>query len=225
MGTIVARRKTASLEDQERPETLADLLRRLGNIPARRVRLEPAPGTATERDLLRNNEGKFKTAICELVDGTLVEKPMGWEESAIAGLIIQALLNFVRPRRLGTVLAPDGMLRLVPGLVRVPDVSFLVRGKLTRYRRGGQRIPPVAADLAVEVISKSNTKAEITRKLTEYFAAGTRLVWIVDPKTRTVRVYRAPGESVVLGLEDVLDGGDVLPGFQLSVRDVFSLED
>ncbi len=129
------------------------------------MRLHPAPGTATERDLLLNNESPLKTAICELVDGTLVEKPMGWEESAIAVLIGHFLVAFAKPRRLGTVLGADGMLRLVPGLVRVPDVSYLARGKLTRYQRGGQRIPSVAADLAVEVISKSNTKAEIARKL------------------------------------------------------------
>src|SRR6516225_6795884 len=123
MATVTARRKPTITQD--RPETVADLLRRLGNVPA-----HPPLGAATEQDLIRNNESKFKTAICELVDGCLVEKPMGWEEAAIAGLIIQALLNFVRPRRLGTVLAPDGMLRLVPGLLRAPDVSFLARGKL-----------------------------------------------------------------------------------------------
>jgi Uma2 family endonuclease len=79
------------------------------------------------------------------------------------------------------------MLRLVPGLVLLPDVSFLARGKLTRYQRGGTRIPSIAADVTVEVISKSNPKAEIARKMTEYLAAGTRLMWVVDPKTRTVR--------------------------------------
>jgi Uma2 family endonuclease len=223
MATVTARRKRTVTP--ARPETVADLLRRLGNVPAHRVRLHPPPGTATERDLIRNNESMFKTAICELVDGCLVEKPMGWEESAIAFLIGHALLTFTKPRRLGTVLGPDGMLRLVPGLLRAPDVSFLARGKLTRYKRGGQRFPSVAADLAVEVISKSNTKAEIARKLDEYFAAGTRLAWVVDPKTQTVRVHTAPRESVVLGLDGILDGGDVVPGFRLPVRDVFELED
>ena len=187
------------------------------------MRLHPAPGTATERDVLSNNESPLKTAICELVDGTLVEKPMGWEESAIAVLISHFLIAFAKPRKLGTVLGADGMLRLVPGLVRVPDVSFVARGKLTRYQRGGQRIPSVAADLAVEVISKSNTKAEIARKLDEYFAAGTRLAWVVDPKTKTVRVHTAPRESVILGVGDNLDGGDVLPGLRLPVRDVFEI--
>ena len=222
MATATTRRQPRTVA--ERPETIADLLRRLGNIPADRVRLQPPPGTATEDDLIRNNESRFRTAICELVDGTLVEKPVGWEESAVAGLIIQALLNFVGPRKLGTVLAPDGMLRLVPGLVRIPDVSFLARGKLTRYKRGGQRIPSLAADLAVEVISRKNTKAEIARKLDEYFTAGTRLAWVVDPKTETVRVHTAPKEWVVKRMGDVLDGGDVLPGFQLPVQDVFNVD-
>jgi Uma2 family endonuclease len=222
MATVTARRKPRPIAD--RPETVADLLRRLGNVPAHRVRLHPPPGTATERDVLRQNAAKFKTAICELVDGTLVEKPVGWEESAIALLIAHALLTFTKPRRLGTVLGADGMLRLVPGLIRVPDVSFLARGKVTRYKRGGQRVPSVAADLAVEVLSRSNTKAEIARKLEEYFAAGTRLAWVVDPKTQTVRVHTSPRESIVLGLDGILDGGDVLPGFRLLVRDLFDVD-
>ena len=216
---------SALLSALERPETLADLLRRLGNLPAHRVRLKPTPGTATEHDVLRNNESKFRAAICELVDGTLVEKPTGWEESAIAGFIIQALLNFVRPRKLGNVLPPDGMLQLVPGLVRIPDVSFLARGKLARNKRGGSRIPSVAADLAVEVMSKSNTTAEIARKIAEYFAAGTHLVWIVNPRTQSVRVHTSPRKSVTFGIDDVLDGGDVLPGLKIPVRDIFRLDD
>jgi Uma2 family endonuclease len=220
MATVSARGRSRPASDQ--PETLADLLRRLGHIPARRVRLHPAPGTATERDLIRNNESKLKTAICELVDGTLVEKAMGWQESAIAALIIRAILNFAVPRRLGTVLGADGMLRLVPGLVRAPDVSFIARGKLSRSKHGGQPIAPVAADLAVEVISKSNTKAEIARKMREYFAAGTRLSWTVDPKTRTVRVYTSGEEYTEAGLTDVLDGGEVLPGLRLPVRELFA---
>ena len=223
MASVASRPRSPRIDN--RPETVADLLRKLGNIPAHRVRLHPPPGTATEKDLIRNNESMFRTAICELVDGTLVEKPVGWEESAITALICQFVLNFVRPRKLGTVLGADGMLRLVPGLLRAPDVSFLVRGRLKRYKNGGERYPSLAADLAVEVESKGNTKAEIARKMVEYFAAGTRLAWVVDPKTMTVRVHTAPQESIVLGIDDVLDGGAVLPGFQLAVRDVFELEE
>jgi Uma2 family endonuclease len=225
MATASATKQHKPTPVQERPETLADLLKRLGNIPANRVRLRPAPGTATEEDVIRNNESLFRTALCELVDGTLVEKPVGWEESAIAILIARFLGNFVQPRKLGTVLGSDGMLRLVPGLMRAPDVSFIARGRLKRYKKGGERYPSIGADLAVEVYSKSNTKAEIGRKLKEYFAAGTRLAWIVDPKTETVRVHRSPEEFVVLKVGDVLDGGDVLPGFQVPVQELFELDD
>ena len=86
---------------------------------------------------------------------------MGWNESAIACLIIHAILSFTRPRKLGKVLGPDGMQRLVPGLIRVPDVSYFARGKLTRSQHGATPVAPLAGDLVVEVVSKSNTKAEI----------------------------------------------------------------
>ena len=82
----------------------------------------------------------------------------------------------------------------------------------------------MAADLAVEVVSRKNTKAEIARKLDEYFAAGTSLAWVVEPKTQTVRVYTSPRDWVVKRIGDVLDGGAVLPGFQLLVRDVFNVD-
>lgn len=216
---------TRSSQHDAPPQSLADLLRRLGNIPARRVRLHPPPGTATEEDAIRNNESPSRTAICELVDGTLVEKAMGWEESAIAILIARLLGNHAHPRDLGTILGADGMLRLVPGLMRAPDVSFIVRGRLKRYKRGGKRYPSIGPDLAVEVISKSNTRGEIARKLVEYFAAGTRLAWVVDPKTETVRVHLDPKESTILQAGDVLDGGEVLPGLQIAVEDIFDLED
>jgi Uma2 family endonuclease len=222
MTTASARKPAAALDH---PENVAQLLRRLGNIPAFRVRLQPPIGTATEKDLVRYNESKSKTAICELVEGTLVEKAMGWNESEIAGLIIHAILSFTRPRKLGKVLTPDGMQRVAPGLVRVPDVSYFARGKLTRSQHGAMSVAPLVGDLVVEVVSKSNTKAEIARKLTEYFAAGSRLAWVVEPKPQTVRVHTAPGEFVVLGLDDWLDGGNVLPGFRLAVRELFETEE
>ena len=133
------------VDPASRPANVAELLRRLGRIPASRVRLQPPPGTATEKDLVRINESKFKTAICELVDGTLVEKAMGWNESEIAILIAVALSNFSRPRKLGRVLGADGMQRMVPGLIRIPDVSFFARGRLLRSRDGARRSHPLPA--------------------------------------------------------------------------------
>jgi Uma2 family endonuclease len=79
----------------------------------------------------------------------------------------------------------------------------------------------VAPDLAVEVLSEGNTPQEMNRKLHEYFQAGTRLVWYVDPAARTVTVYESIDRATPLGEHDVLDGGDVLPGFKLSIGELF----
>jgi Uma2 family endonuclease len=106
---------------REAPATVGDLLKRLGDIPAGRVRWHPTPGTATEKDVIEALDREDR--LCELVEGTLVEKPMGYEESDIAGLILTALNNFVRPRKLGIVTGADGTIKLFAGLIRIPDVA------------------------------------------------------------------------------------------------------
>jgi Uma2 family endonuclease len=198
--------------------TVADLLDGLGRVPPRRVRWSPLPGTATERDLLAALARK--DGLCELIDGALVEKTMGFDESCLTGLLIAALVNHVARHRLGVVSAPDGLIRLAPGLVRAPDVAFTSRARL-RGRKKGDPILHVAPDLAVEILSKSNTRREMDRKLREYFAAGTLLVWYVDPRARTVRVYSSPDRPTLLTASDTLDGSPVLPGFLLPLRDLF----
>jgi Uma2 family endonuclease len=216
--------RTKLRESTAKNSTVADLIRSLGNVPAQRVRIVPSPGTATESDLLANNEDAFRGAMCELVAGTLVEKPTGIEESEIASLLIIALGNFVYPQRLGMLLAPDGMLRLMPGLVRAPDVSFISRESYPDGKKPTEPIAPMAPDLAVEILSKSNSRTEMNRRLREYFDAGTRVVWYVDPRKMTIRVYTSPSESVTLGIADHLDGGVVLPGFRMAVRELFERE-
>jgi Uma2 family endonuclease len=207
-------------EPASRPETVADLLRRLGNIPARRVRLHPTPGTATERDLSAANESKARTALYELVEGTLVEKGIGYEESEIALLIAIHLGNFILPRNLGILTGEAGMMRTT-SQVRAPDVAFLSLDRFPGGKRPKGPIAPVGPDLAVEVLSKSNTKKEMALKLDEYFASGTKLAWLVDPKTRSVRVHTSPTESIRLELGGTLDGGDILPGFLLPLAELF----
>ena len=119
------------------------------------------------------------------------------------------------------VLGADGMIRFFPGLLRAPDVSFLARERFPGGKMPKGAALPVAPDLAVEVLSKSNTKTEMERKLREYFAAGTRLVWMVDRKKKVVRVHTAPTVFVTLTAGDSLDGGDVLPGLAIPIRDLF----
>jgi Uma2 family endonuclease len=200
-------------------ETLADLLERLGGVPPERIRLHPAPGTATEADLLVDPLGQKRN--CELVDGVLVEKPMGYYESLLAMILIQWLRNFLDESDLGITLGEAGPLRLAPGLVRLPDVSFISWDRFPNRVLPAQPIPDLAPHLAVEVLSEGNTEAEMERKLREYFAAGVRLVWYVEPETRIVRVYTDPTEVRILREDDTLDGGAVLPGFHLPIRDWF----
>jgi Uma2 family endonuclease len=204
----------------EEPTTIADLLEGLGGIPARRVVWNPTPGTATERDLIRFNE--HENRLYELVDATLVEKAMGFDESILAFLLGGALLDYLKTRDVGKAVGADAMMRLFPGLVRLPDASFISWKRYPRGKRRRGEIPTVAPDLVVEVLSKDNTRKEMKRKLGEYFRAGIRLVWYVDPAKRTVTVYTAIDRFTVRHEDDTLDGGDILPGFSLSIRDWFA---
>jgi Uma2 family endonuclease len=224
MATASTRRRPIKPEPIGRSETVADLLDRLGGIPPRRVRLHPTPGTATERDLIEFNEGKLKAAYCELVEGILVEKPMGFQESALAALLIFYLGNFIVPRKLGILTGEGGMMRLFTGLVRIPDVAFIARTSFPNGKRPKGPVPAIAPDLAIEVLSKGNSKAEIAKKIREYFESGTRLVWLVDPRTRSVRIHTSPADSTRLDADTegaTLDGGLVLPGFRLPLADLF----
>ena len=199
---------------------MEEVLRNLGSIPPSRVRMDPAPGTATLRDLIRlwKAEGK----MCELVDGTLVEKPMGFAESNIATRIAGAIESFADEHDLGVVVGEQGLMKLVKGLVRAPDVSFVSWDQLPERCLPDESVPDVFPNFAVEVLSKGNTPREMARKRREYFRAGTSLVWMVYPKTRTVDVYINPDEFETRTIEDVLDGGEVLPGFRLSVQKIFA---
>ena len=200
--------------------TIADLLQRLADIPADRVRFTPMPGTAKLEDLLLpENEH------CELVDNTLVEKPVGLRESIFAGLIIQLLNEFVIPRNLGYVAGEAGFVELTGGSVRSPDVAFFSWERLPKRRLPVEPIPTLSPDLAVEVLSKSNTKKEMARKYKEYFRSSVRLVWEFDPRKRTVRVL-APGvKPQKLTADDTLGGDPVLLGFTLPLNQLFAQMD
>ncbi len=201
-------------------KTLADILAEIGDVPLDRVRGFPPLGTATEADVIRERESPERR-LCELIDGILVEKAMGAKESILACELIRLLGNHVQAHRLGVILGPDGMLRLFPGLVRIPDVSFIPWTQIPGRRWPNTPIPEIPPDLAVEVLSPSNTSGEIRRKIREYFQSGTRLIWVVDPKKLTARIYTAPESSQAVGKSGSLDGGEVLPGFQLSLPKLF----
>ena len=197
---------------------LFDLIERLGGIPPARVLLRPTPGEATEDDLLAQRGHR---PICELVEGTLVEKAMGFEESSLTGWLTYLLYDGIGDRDLGKFSGESGMMRLGSGLVRAPDISFTSWSKFPAGERSAAPIAALVPDLAIEVLSASNTPGEIRRKIGEYFHAGTELVWIVDPVRRVVVVHTAPEASTTLTEADTLDGADVLPGVRIPVSRVF----
>jgi Uma2 family endonuclease len=209
---------TAVIDEVDSP-TVADLLEKLGNVPANRVRLRPPPGQATERDVLEIHARTKR--LCELIDGVLVEKATGLRESFLAMYIGQVLWNFVMPRRLGIITGEAGMMRLESGRVRMPDVAFISWDQLPERRVPREPIPSLYPDLAVEVLSDSNTLQEMEIKRRDYFAAGTRIVWQVDPDLRTIEVFIDVDQRQILKVPQSLDGGKVLPGFVLPLEEIF----
>ena len=202
-------------------ENAADWLHDLGDVPLERIIMDPPPGTASEQDLLVHVEREKR--LCELIDGTLVEKPVGYLESLIAGWLITELNNFIGSRNLGYVSGEAGMMRMSSGRVRLPDVAFVSINDLPDGKLPNDRIPTLTPTLAVEILSEANTAAEIRQKLKEYFESGTKLAWIIDPAARTVAVFQRfsnqPG--CLLREGNMLDGGSVLPGFLLEVSRLF----
>jgi Uma2 family endonuclease len=206
------------------PETIAfvtigDVLLKMPDVPPERIRLVPTPGTATEADVVRIRSEEKR--LFELVDGILVEKGMGFWESVFAQNLLLAIGNFVKEHDLGIIAGEAGMLRLAPGLVRIPDGSFVAWKQFPNRELPNEPILGLHPDLAIEVLSASNTSKEMTRKINEYYASGTSLVWIVDPRTQTVAIYTSPTESRTVGSDDILTGGEVLPGFAMPVEQIF----
>lgn len=205
---------TAAAPYRSASRTFADFLAEVGDVPADRIRWTPAPGTATEADLLYANA---HDSLCELVNGTLVEKPVGLTESFVATLFIQAFWSFVRTNNLGMVVGPDAEFRMGQGNVRLPDVSS------TRRDRLPNPLPQIGGwcpDLCVEVLSPGNTRAEMAIKRREYFSSGCQLVWEIDPRTRTAVAYTSADDAG--SAVDTLDGGAVLPGFTLALAELFA---
>ena len=202
------------------PETFAEMWERLGSVPLNRIRMFPSPGTATVEDVERlcNREPK---CLCELVDGVLVEKAMGHVESRLAFRLGHLLAAYLDEHDLGIGSTADGPHRLLADQVRFPDVAYIAYENIPEDADPNTAVPDWTPSLAVEVISESNTKSEMARKLKDYFDAGVKLVWYVDPPTRSVRVYHAPEDFVTKSEHEELDGEDVLPGFRVSIRDWF----
>ncbi len=117
----------------------------------------------------------------------------------------------------------DGIVTLWRGRMRAPDIGYFSWSRLPDRRMPKEAFPRVAPDLAVEVLSRSNTRKEMLKKRQDFFKKGVALVWEVDPAKRTVSIYLSAKEpDAVLTERDTLDGGRVLPGFKLPLRKLFA---
>jgi Uma2 family endonuclease len=175
----------------------------------------------TAEQLLRMPDDGYRY---ELIAGELrMMSPAGWRHGAAAGKLHGLLAPHVVAHNLGAVLAAETgfLLSRDPDTVRAPDIAFVAAD---RWHAAPPRESywPGAPDLAVEVVSPSDTFQEVQEKVEAWLRAGARMVWVVSPQPRDVTVYRPARESRTLSEEDQLSGEDVLPGFHCRVGEIFS---
>ena len=177
-----------------------------------------APALLTAEDLLRLQPPDKRT---ELVRGhMIVREPAGFQHGDVAMGMALAIGQFLKRKNLGRLLAAETGFKLFtnPDTVRAPDVAFV------RHERIPDPIPkgyaPFAPDLAVEVLSPDDRPGEVSEKIADWLAAGTRLVWIIDPEKRNGRVHRADGSVTVIAEDESFGGEEVLPGFTCTLREI-----
>jgi Uma2 family endonuclease len=174
----------------------------------------------TAEELLRMPDDGFRY---ELVCGELRKMPpAGHVHGRLAATLTASLVRVVTANQLGAVYAAETgfILRRNPDTVRAPDVAFI---RQQRVQEVGDVAGywPGAPDLAIEVVSPSDSYAEVEEKVFEWLEAGTLMVLVVNPRRRSVTVYRSLADIIVLTQNDALDGGDVVPGWTMPVKDIF----
>jgi Uma2 family endonuclease len=158
----------------------------------------------------------------ELVDGELIVSNSGLEHGYIAAILASALYSFVVARKLGVVLGSSTAFTMKTGNKRSPDVSFLSKNRLQGLKKLPKGFGQGAPDLAVEILSPSNTTAEIHGKIVEYLENGTKLIWVINPEEEYVLVYKSnPSPDRLLSSVDILSGEEILPDFSFPVADLF----
>jgi len=173
--------------------------------------------SATEADLLVMPRDGRKY---ELVDGEIRVTPGGARHGRVSVNLVVRLDSAVRARRLGYVFDSSTGFRLPGGNVRSPDVSYVAVGRFPQDEELPKGFPDIAPDLAIEVLSPEDRSRDVLDKVGEYLEAGVRLVLVVDPERRRVNAYRALTEVATSGVDDVVDLGEVVPGFAFRLREI-----
>jgi Uma2 family endonuclease len=159
----------------------------------------------------------------ELVNGELVSMGnSGMEHGELGSFLGGSLSLYVRSRKLGVICDSSTAFSLKSGNRRSPDVSFIAKERLQGIKRLPKGYFEGAPDLAVEILSPSNTVEEIHTKIVEYFENGAQLIWVINPQEQYVLVYHAPSPDALLRVGDCLDGEAIVPGFSLAVAELFA---
>ena len=157
--------------------------------------------------------------IFEFIDGEVVEKMPSFEPSSIGLTLGFYVKQHVLQNKSGYVTGADGGYIMPNGDIFIPDVGYISKERLSQKPDREVPIPP---DLAIEVKSPTDRKRAMRTKAEKYIAGGTKLVWLVFPDEQLIEVYKPDEDVIPLGMDDVLDGGEVLPGFILKVSDIFA---
>ncbi|QDU28755.1 hypothetical protein ETAA8_38600 [Anatilimnocola aggregata] len=200
--------------------TLGELANRFGDLPLTRICFSPLPGLATGEDLLRLRAEQGKRF--ELVDGTLIEKAMGAYEGLLASWLVTQLHIYLTTNPIGIAFGDGTPLQLAPKLIRLPDCGFIALDRLP----GGEfpidsPTPHIVPNLAVEVVSVTNTRGEMEAKMAEYFGHGVQEVWYLYPRTRQLFQFTPGTQFRVIEIDESITT-ELLPGFSLSMKCLFS---
>ena len=162
--------------------------------------------------------------IHEVVDGQLVMSPKNnWYHGRICSRLLIALGEFVVKNKLGALLDSSTGFWMHNHNCRAPDISFVRKGRLVElgFKPRDKRFFPAGPDLAVEILSPNNTRQEIDARLRDFFGSGTQLAWIIDPETESVEICRSLAQRKLLGSGGMLEGEELLPGFQYPIASLF----
>ncbi len=199
---------------------ITELMRLVGDVPRDRILLKPSIGAAREADVvhLRNSNEKLAS---ELIEGVLVAKPLSFKKSVLNSYLSFLIMDYLSEvsDNPGLVLFPCFPIRICRGRIRIPDAMYISSDRLPI--RGNPEILNIIPELVIDFILSAHTVKEMDIKLRDYFDAGVRLVWYVDPKPETIAVYTSPDAKTTLTINDTLEGGDVLPGFSLPLKNLF----
>lgn len=160
--------------------------------------------------------------IHELVNGELVMSPKNnWFHGDICADLLMAMRSFANTHRLGAVWDSSTGFWMENLNCRAPDISFVRKERLRGLKRREAKFFQGAPDLAVEVLSPSNIRREVDERLSDYFSSGAQLTWVIDPERELVEICHSPTQRRLLGSGAMLDGEQLLPGFQYAIADLF----